>query len=172
MLQKFIASNKLEGGRRWETLVKLLTCLIRLSSWTCVSKHGFLWSCAIKVLPNMLMKKKCDAEVNYRTMGGQSFGLIGRSLDHLAPCTGLEQANVLFLYYFLDHWQVYSDIFLLCFHGLQKSACQLFPEPEMVSLIVQCNSTTRGYSSGFFFSEFANPVYLLKTTCCSGIWLT
>lgn len=23
------------------------------------------------------------------------------------------------------------------------------------------------YNSGFFFPEFANPVYLLKTTCCS-----
>lgn len=30
-------------------------------------------------LPNILKKKKYDAEVNYRTMGGQSFGLTGRS---------------------------------------------------------------------------------------------
>lgn len=58
---------------------------------------------AIKVLPNMLMKKKCDAEVNYRTMGGQRFGLTGRAQDHLILCTGLEQPNVLFLYSFLDH---------------------------------------------------------------------
>lgn len=85
----------------------------------------------------MLMKKKCDAEVNYRTMGGRRFGLTGRAQDHLVLCTGLEQPNVLFLYSFLDHWQVYSGIFLLHFHGFQKSACRLFPEPETMSLIVQ-----------------------------------
>lgn len=85
----------------------------------------------------MLMKKKCDAEVNYRTMGGRRFGLTGRAQDHLVLCSGLEQPNVLFLYSFLDHWQVYSGIFLLHFHGFQKSACRLFPEPETMSLIVQ-----------------------------------
>lgn len=47
---------------------------------------------------HMLMKKKCDAEVNCRTMGGQSFGLAGRSQDELVPCTGAGKCPILIFF--------------------------------------------------------------------------
>ena len=76
--------------------------------------------------------------------GEDRFGLTVRSKDHLVPCTGLEWPKVnvqgknirIVCSAHCVFTQVCSE-FLLCFPGFQKSAGQLFPESEMISLIVQ-----------------------------------
>ena len=68
--------------------------------------------------------------------GEDRFGLTVRSKDHLVPCTGLEWPKVNVQGKNIRIGQVCSE-FLLCFPGFQKSAGQLFPESEMISLIVQ-----------------------------------
>lgn len=91
--------------------------------------------------------------------GEHRFGLIVRSKDHLVPCAGLEWPKVSVQGKNVRIGQVYSIFSLLHFPGFQKSAGHLFPESEMITLIVQVG----------IFSEFANSVYLLKTISFLGI---